>query len=68
MEKKRIESKQGLSLLSEMRDQDADLLESMHYAASQVSQYSPNGTPLLRPKDRSLPMEDVPLIDVNGFN
>jgi len=65
MEKKRIESKQGLSLLSEMRDQDADLLESMHYAASQVSQYSPNGTPLLRPNDRSLPMEDVPLLSMS---
>lgn len=45
-----------------MREQDADLLESMHYAASQVSQYSPGGTPVLRPKDRSLPMEDVPLM------
>ena len=45
-----------------MREQDADLLESMHYAASQVSHYSPDGTPKLRPKDRSLPMEDVPLM------
>ncbi|KAG7356710.1 hypothetical protein IV203_001396 [Nitzschia inconspicua] len=45
-----------------MREQDADLLECMHYAASQVSHYSPDGTPLLRPQDRSLPMEDVPLI------
>ena len=45
-----------------MREQDADLLEVMHYAASQVSQYSPDGTPLLRPQDRSLPMEDVPLM------
>jgi hypothetical protein len=46
----------------QLREQDADLLESMHYAASQVSQYSPNGTPLLRPLDRSLPMDDIPLI------
>lgn len=45
-----------------MREQDADLLESMHYAASQVSQYSPGGTPLLRPLDRSLRLEDVPLL------
>jgi hypothetical protein len=48
-----------------MREQDADLLESMHYAASQVSQYSPAGTPLLRPlrpQDRSLPLEDLPLM------
>jgi hypothetical protein len=45
-----------------MREQDADLLECMHYASSQVSHYSPDGTPLLRPQDRSLPMEDVPLI------
>ncbi|KAL3928565.1 MAG: hypothetical protein SGBAC_012594 [Bacillariaceae sp.] len=43
-----------------MREQDADLLESNHYAASLVSQYSPGGTPLLRPQDRSLPLEDVP--------
>jgi hypothetical protein len=43
-----------------MREQDADLLESMHYAASQVSQYSPGGTPILRPQDRSLALEDVP--------
>jgi len=47
-----------------MREEDADLLESMHYASSQVSQYTPDGTPLLRPKDRSLPMEDVPLISM----
>jgi hypothetical protein len=47
-----------------MREQDADLLESMHYAASQVSQYSPDGTPLLRPQDRSLPMEDIPLLQL----
>jgi hypothetical protein len=47
-----------------MREQDADLLETMHYAASQVSQYSPHGTPLLRPQDRSLPMEDVPLLQL----
>ena len=47
-----------------MREQDADLLESMHYASSQVSQYSPGGTPLLRPKDRSLPLEDVPLLSM----
>jgi hypothetical protein len=45
-----------------MREQDADLLESMHYAASQVSQYSPAGTPRLRPQDRSLPLEDLPLM------
>eukprot|EP00980_Cylindrotheca_fusiformis_P022279 scaffold9176_cov129-Cylindrotheca_fusiformis.AAC.3 len=45
-----------------MREQDADLLESMHYAASEVSQYSPGGTPILRPQDRSLPLEEVPLI------
>jgi hypothetical protein len=45
-----------------MREQDADLLECMHYASSQVSHYSPDGTPLLRPQDRSLPMEDVPLM------
>jgi hypothetical protein len=45
-----------------MREQDADLLESMHYASSQVSQYSPGGTPILRPLDRSFPMEDVPLM------
>jgi len=45
-----------------MRERDADLLESMHYAASQVSQYSPDGTPILRPKDRSLRMEDVPVM------
>lgn len=51
-----------VSQLTLMREQDADLLESMHYAASQVSQYSPGGTPILRPKDRSLPMEDVPLM------
>jgi hypothetical protein len=44
-----------------MREQDADLLESMHYAASQVSQYSPGGTPVLRPIDRSLPMEEMKL-------
>eukprot|EP00934_Nitzschia_sp_Nitz4_P003040 Nitzschia sp. Nitz4//scaffold170_size48074//38980//40860//NITZ4_007112-RA/size48074-processed-gene-0.26-mRNA-1//-1//CDS//3329538661//3030//frame0 len=42
-----------------MREQDAELLESMHYASSQVSQYSPGGTPQHRPIDRSLPMEDV---------
>lgn len=40
-----------------MREQDADLLESMHYAASQVSQYSPGGTPQLRPVDHPLPMD-----------
>lgn len=49
-----------------MREQDADLLESMHYAASQVSQYSPGGTPLLRPLDRSLPMEDLPLLSLSS--
>lgn len=49
------------SSLPIMREQDADLLESMHYAASQVSQYSPGGTPILRPTDRSLPMEDLNL-------
>ena len=47
-----------------MREEDADLLESMHYASSQVSQYTPDGTPLLRPKDRSLPMENVKLISM----
>jgi hypothetical protein len=47
-----------------MREQDADLLERMHYAASQVSQYSPGVTPDLKPMDRSLPIdiEDDPLI------
>jgi len=45
---------------NQLREQDADLLESNHYAASLVSQYSPGGTPLLRPQDRSLPLEDVP--------
>jgi hypothetical protein len=33
-----------------MREQDADLLDSMHYASAKVSQYSPGGTPTLRPK------------------
>jgi len=47
---------------NQMREQDADLLESNHYAASLVSQYSPGGTPILRPQDRSLPLEDVPLL------
>ena len=40
-----------------MREQDADLLESMHYASSQMSQHSPGGTPLLRPTERLLPLD-----------
>jgi hypothetical protein len=54
----------GDGIVPRMREQDADLLETMHYAASQVSQYSPHGTPVLRPQDRSLPMEDVPLLQL----
>src|SRR5210317_1234001 len=46
--------------INQLREQDADLLESNRYAASLVSQYSPGGTPLLRPQDRSVPLEDVP--------
>jgi hypothetical protein len=46
-----------------MREQDADLLESMHYASSQVSQYSPGGTPMLRPADRSLPHDELPMLE-----
>ena len=45
-----------------MREQDADLLESMHYASSQISHYSPGGTPIQRPADRSLPLDDLPMI------
>ena len=45
-----------------MREQDADLLESMHYASSQVAHYSPGGTPIQRPADRSLPLDDLPMI------
>jgi hypothetical protein len=47
-----------------MREQDADLLESMHYASSLVSQYSPGGTPLLRPKERilSLDLDNLPML------
>uniref|UniRef100_A0A7S4AME0 Uncharacterized protein n=1 Tax=Pseudo-nitzschia australis TaxID=44445 RepID=A0A7S4AME0_9STRA len=54
----------GRSISPRMREEDADLLESMHYASSQVSQYTPDGTPLLRPKDRSLPMQDVAFISM----
>jgi len=60
-----IEADMSVDLVSQMmREQDADLLESMHYAASQVSQYSPGGTPVLRPLDRSLPIDDVPLLHI----
>ncbi len=45
-----------------MREHDADLLELMHYEASQVSQYSSGGTPNLKPKDRYLMIEDDPLM------
>ena len=47
-----------------MREQDADLLDSMHYASSQVSRYSPGGTPLVRPAEKSLPAEldDLPML------
>ena len=44
-----------------MREQDADLLESMHYASSQVSS---GGTPLLRPTERLPPLDldDFPML------
>lgn len=40
-----------------MREHDAELLEHMHYEASQVSQYSSGGTPILKPTGRTPPIE-----------
>jgi hypothetical protein len=59
-----VNTTSNMRISPRMREEDADLLESMHYASSQVSQYTPDGTPVLRPKDRSLPMEDFPLISM----
>lgn len=45
-----------------MREQDAELLEHMHYEASQVSQYSSGGTPNLKPTTRAPPIDEDPLL------